>query len=140
MGILSDFFIVDASTIPNYRGGKGFDDPDKLQLKRITPLEGAQFLAVLRGQEYAVDMIREFRLVTPEDAEDWTMSVPQDFVSALANLPPSAIPIMATKFAEATREELGWSDDDFIPIVRDLSALARRAVEKQKVMFLWNCP
>jgi hypothetical protein len=67
------------------------------------------------------------------------MSVPQDFVVALANLPPSAIPVVASKFAEATSEELGWSDDDFLPIVRDLSALARRAVEKQKVMFLWNC-
>jgi hypothetical protein len=139
MGILSDFFIAAASPVPNYRGSEGFDDADKLQLRGLTPLQGAQFLAVIRGQEYALEMINEFRLVTPEDAEDWTMCVPQDFVTALANLPPSAIPILANQFAEATSEELGWSGEDFIPIVRDLSALARRAIENEKMMFLWNC-
>lgn len=35
----------------------------------------------------------------------------------------------ASKFAEATAEELEWSAEDFVPIVTDLSALARRAVE-----------
>jgi len=139
MGILSDFFIADASPVPNYQGGEGFDDADKCQFKGLTPLQGGQFLAVLRGQEYAVNMISEFKLVTPEDAEDWTMSVPQDFVNALAKLQPSEIPALAGKFAEATAEELGWSVDDFVPIIRDLSGLARRAVEKRQAMFLWNC-
>jgi len=86
-----------------------------------------------------VDMISEFKLVTPEDAEDWTMSVPQDFVNALAELQSSEIPAVAGKFADATAEELGWSADDFVPVIRDLSQLAQRAMETQKSMFLWNC-
>jgi len=139
MGILSDFFIADSSPVPKYEGGEGFDDADKCQLKGITPLQGGQFLAVVRGQEYMVDMISEFKLVTPEDAEDWTMSVPQDFVAALAKLKPNEILGLAGKFAEATAEELGWSQDDFVPIITDLSALARRAIEKRKTMYLWNC-
>ncbi len=84
-------------------------------------------------------MVSEFKLVTPKDAEDWTMSVPQDMVNALAKLKPNEVPALAAKFAGATAEELGWSVDDFIPIVTDLSALARRAVETRKTMFLWNC-
>ena len=139
MGILSDFFIADASRVPEYEGGERFDDADKCQFKGLTPLQVAQFLAVLRGQEYDVDMVGEFRLVTPTEAEDWTMVVPQDFANALAELSPSEIPELAGKFAEATSEELGWSADDFVPIVRDLSALARRAVEKGKALFFWNC-
>jgi len=139
MGLLSDFFIADASPVPKYDGGEAFEDSDKCQFKGLTPLQGGQFLAVLSGQEYAVDMISEFKLITPEDAEDWTMSVPQDFVTALAKLQPSEIPALAGKFAEATAEELGWSPEDFVPIIRDLSALARRALEKRKGMFLWNC-
>jgi hypothetical protein len=139
MGLLSDFFIADASPVPRYQGGKGFDDADKCQFKGLTPLQGGQFLAVLRGQEYEVDMISEFKLVTPEDAEDWTMSVPQDFVDALARLRPDEIPALAGKFAEASAEELGWSADDFVPIIRDLTTLARRAIERRKTMYLWNC-
>jgi hypothetical protein len=139
MGILSDFFIADASPVPKYDGGKAIDSADKCQFRRLTPLEVGRFLAVLRGQEYVVDMVGEFKLVTPEDAEDWTMTLPQDMVNALAGLQPDEIPVLAAKFADATAEELGWSADEFVPIVADLSALARRAVEKDKTMYLWNC-
>ncbi len=139
MGLLSDFFIAEALPVPKYEGGEGFDDGDKCQFRGLTPLQAGQFLAVLRGQEYSVDMISEFKLVTPEDAEDWTMLVPQDFVNSLAKLQPSETSALANKFAEATTEELGWSPNDFVPIIRDLSALARRAVAERKAMFLWNC-
>ena len=139
MGLLSDFFIADATPVPSYDGGQGFDNADKCQFKGLTPLQGGQFLAVLRGKKYKVDMVSEFKLVTPEDAEDWTMSVPQDFVTALAKLKPSEIPGLAAKFAKATAEELGWSADDFVPVISDLSGLARRALEAGKTMYLWNC-
>ncbi len=139
MGILRDFFLADASPVPRYECGEAFDDADKCQFKGLTPLQGGQFLAVLRAQEYMGEMISEFKLVTPEDAEDWTMSVPQDFVEALARLQPNEIPTLAGKFAEVTAAELGWSTNDFIPVISDLSRLARRAIEKRKTMYLWNC-
>lgn len=138
MGLLSHFFIADESPVPNYEGGEAFDDADKCQFKGLTPLEGAQLLAVLRGEPYEVDMVSEFQLVTPEDAEDWTMAVPPDFVNALAGLEVDKIPGLAAKFAEATAEELGCPAEDFVPIISDLSSLARRALEKGKTMFLWN--
>ena len=139
MGLLSDFFIADGSPAPKYEGGEAFDDADKCQFKGLTPLQGGQFLAVLRGKKYKVEMVREFKLVTPEDAEDWTMTVPPDFVNGLAKLKPDEISGLAAKFAKATAEELGWSADDFVPIITDLSGLARRALEKGKTMYLWNC-
>ena len=46
MGLLSDFFIADASPIPRYDGGEGFDDADKCQFKGLTPLQGGQLLAL----------------------------------------------------------------------------------------------
>lgn len=138
MGLLSDFFIADASPVPKYDGGAAFDDADKCRFKGLSPLQGGQFLAVLRGKKYKVDMVSEFKLVTPEDAEDWTMAVPPDFVNALAKLKPTEIPGLAAKFAKATADELGWSADDFVPIISDLSRLARRALEKGKAMYLWN--
>jgi hypothetical protein len=138
MGLLSTFFIANGSPVPNYEGGEEFDDADKCQFAGLTPLEGAQLLAVLRGETYQDDMISEFTLVTPEDAEDWTMAVPPDFVNALAGLEANEIPGLAAKFAEATAEELGSPADDFVPLISDLSSLARRALESGKTMFLWN--
>src|SRR5688572_21168562 len=137
MSILSDFFIADGASVPNYGGGADFDEADKCQLKNLSPLQGGQFLAVLRNTSYDVELLNEFPLVTPEDAEDWTMSVPDDMVRALAALERDQIPSVAAKFAHATREELGWSAEVFVPIVTDLSALAGRAVATKKKMYLW---
>ena len=139
MGILCDFFIADGSTVPNYDGGEGFADADKCQFRDLSPLQGGQFLAVLRDEEYDVSMVSEFKLVTPEEAEEWTMSVPQDMVIKLAGIRDDQISEFAEKFAYVTREELGWAPDDFIQIVAQLVALARRAVESGKTMYLWNC-
>lgn len=139
MGLLSDFFIADATPIPDYDGGESISDTDKCQFKNLSPLQAAQFLAVLRGQEYDVEMIREFELVTSEDADDWTMTVPDDMVTILANIESARIADVASQFAEATREELGWSTEDFVPIVSALSALAKRAIATNKRMYLWNC-
>ncbi|MCL4219664.1 MAG: hypothetical protein KJ052_22005 [Candidatus Hydrogenedentes bacterium] len=139
MGLLSDFFIAHTTPVPDYQGGEAFADADKCQFKYLTPLQAAQFLAVLRGQEYAVEMINEFELVTPEDAEDWTMLVPQDMVDALARIDNTRVSAVASQFAEATREELEWSPEDFVPIVSALAALAQRAIATGKRMYLWNC-
>ncbi len=98
MGLLSDFFIADATPIPNYDGGESIDEADKCQFKNLTPLQAAQFLAVLRDQAYVVALMNEFELVTPEDAEDWTMSVPDDMVASLAKLETADIGIIAGRF------------------------------------------
>ncbi len=139
MGILCDFFIADGTMVPNYDVGQEFDDADKYECKGLTSLECAQLLAILRGQEYSVDLNSEFKLVTPEDAETWTMSVPQDMVTRLASIENTQVAEIAALLATATSEELSWSANDFMPIITELAALARRAIETQKSMFLWNC-
>jgi hypothetical protein len=138
MGILCDFFIADGTTVPNYDVGQEFDDLDKCECKGLTSLECAQLLAILRGQEYNVDLNSELKLVTPEDAETWTMSVPQDMVTRLAAIQNTQITEIAALLATATSEEIAWSANDFIPVITALVALARRAIETKKSMFLWN--
>ncbi len=139
MSMLSDFFIAGGSTVPDYQGGVDFDAADKCQFNGLSPLQGGQFLAVLRGQEYDIDLVSEFKLVSPEEAEDWTMTVPQDMVDKLAAIPDVDAGVIAAQFAGATREELGWSADDFVPFVTEMAALARRAVASGKSMYLWVC-
>jgi hypothetical protein len=138
MGILCDFFIADGATVPNYDVGQEFDDADKCECKGLTVLEWAQFIAILRGQEYSVDLDSEFQLITPADADNWTMSVPQDMVDRLASLQNNQVAGIAALLATATSEELAWSANDFIPLITELAALARRAIATKKSMFLWN--
>lgn len=139
MGILSDFFIADGPGVPDYQGGQAVPAEDRCQLKSITPLEAAGMLAVLRGDDDCLSLLDEFEVLTPEDAEEWTMSVPSDMVQRLAAIGPSEVSAVAAEFATATIEELGWSQDDFEPVVSELSALAKRAIESGKNMYLWNC-
>jgi hypothetical protein len=66
------------------------------------------------------------------------MSVPEDMASSLAALDDSQIPDVAQQCADTTAEELGWSSDDFQDVLKQLCALARRAADTNKSMYLWN--
>ena len=138
MGILSDFFIAVGAEPPDYQGGTGVPEEDRCQFNRITPLEAAGMLAILRGVDDRMGLLGSFPLLTPEGAEEWTMSVPGDMVELLAKLDPGEYPRIAAAFAEVTAEELCWTAEDFEPVVAGLSALAKRAAASGKNMFLWN--
>lgn len=138
MGILSDFFVADKATTPTYDGGPDFDTEDRCQFKSITPLEAAGILSVLRGGGDRIEMLDDFSLLTPPDAEEWTMSVPDDMVAALAALDDSQLPNLALQCADVTVEEIGWSSDDFQFVLSQLRDLSRRAVDSNRSMYLWN--
>lgn len=138
MSVLSDFIICSGGDVPDYDGIQEFPDDDRCRLNRITPLEAAGLLEALRGDGDRIGMLSEFPLLTPEDAETWTMGVPDDFVSSLAGLEPDGVTSIAERFSQITAEELGWSTDDAVSVVADLAALAKRAKADEKRMYLWN--
>jgi hypothetical protein len=138
MGVLSDFFIADDSSVPQYDCGPNFPAEDRCQFKSITPLEAAGVLAVLRGGGDRIEMMSEFRCLTPEDAEEWTQSVPSDMTSSLGKLTDTEIPEVAQRCADVTAEELGWTTTDFEAVLKELCALARRASSSGRAMYLWN--
>ena len=138
MGILSDFFLADRTATPAYDGGPDFPAEDRCQFKSITSLEAAGILSVLHGSGDRIEMLHAFPLLSPEEADDWTMSVPEDMTTALAALEDSQIPLIAQQCADTTAEELGWSSDDFHDVLKRLRALARRAADTNKSIYLWN--
>ncbi|MEZ5324634.1 MAG: hypothetical protein R3F19_06195 [Verrucomicrobiales bacterium] len=139
MSILSDFFIAECSGVPSYSGDAGFPAEDRCQLKRITPLEAAGMVAAIRGTEDPISCISEIERLTPSDAEEWIMSMPQDFIDTLASTEETAVPALAERFASVTADELGWSASEFTDVVADLASLARRAKAQGKSIYLWNC-
>ena len=135
MGVLSDFYIADEESFLNYDGGQDFSANDRCQFRSITPLEAAGILSVLRGGGDRFELIGEFPFLTPEDAEEWKMSVPADMVDRLARLDEERLPEIAAACSQLTSEELGWSDDDFQMVLSHLSTLARHSVETNKSMY-----
>lgn len=136
MGMLSDFFLADKATIPEYSGMDVVPE-DRCQFKGITPLEAAGILSVLRGGGDRMEMLDDFPLLTPQEAEEWTMSVPQDMVATLAELGDSQLLEVGRQCAQVTAEELGWSAEDFQAVISQLRGLARRATDTNRSMYLW---
>lgn len=140
MTLMSDFFITAESSIPQYNGGTGLAAEDVCRFANISSLQAGQLLALLRGEQYTPEHNREFRLVTPEgaDQETWTMSVPQDMLMRLAKYEQFDIAGLAQRFAETTHAELGKTTRDVTPLVTALVTLSKRALASGKVMYLWN--
>jgi hypothetical protein len=138
MGVLSDFFIADEASTPTYDPGPTFPEEDRCQFKAITPLEAAGLLSVLRGNGDRIELLCEFPLLTPQDAEEWVVSVPRDMPSLLHAMNDDKLVEVARKCAEVTEEELGWSANDFESVLRDLRQLSQRAAATGKRMYLWN--
>jgi hypothetical protein len=140
MGMLSDFFVASPSDAVTYTEDTPFPAADCCQYKDLSPLQGAQILAVIRGVPYDVSLLHEFPLVH-EAGEDgpWTVKIPDDMTAALAHLKESDVGSQALAWSGATKEELNWDASDFEPIVRDLIKLAYAAQESGKSLFLCNC-
>lgn len=137
MGLISDFFLSDETGIPAYDCSQNFPAEDRCEYKYITPLEASGMLAVLRGKEDRIELMNEFTMLTDQDADEWTFAVPADMVTLLSELGDDKINSIAEKFADITKEELGWSIEDCISVFTDLRNLARRAIETKKKMYLW---
>ena len=138
MSILSDFLIGDDAVAKAYNGVADFPAEDRCQVRHITPLEAAGLLSVFRGGGDRIKMTNEFSLITPQNAEAWTMRIPTDMVTSLAGIEDAKMPEVAKACADVTREELHWSQKDFEQLLRALRNLARRAKANGKQMYLWN--
>lgn len=138
MSVLSDFIIGDDESAMAYDGVSAFPNEDRCRLRRVTPLEAAGILSVLRGGGYPVELVDEFPLLTTDEAETWTTRVPSDMVASLAALDGDQVAETATACAEATATELGWSNEDFEAVLSALRRLALRAQSDRKQMYLWN--
>lgn len=138
MGILSHFFILNKDAAPEYDVWNDWGS-HRREYNGITPLEAAAMLKVIReSPNDRIEMIDEFKLLTPEDAEEWVMSVPDDMVKLLASVNQGKINDWAIKCAKMTKEELNWKSADFAEVLISLSELSKTAVAENMKMYLWN--
>lgn len=137
MGILSDFLIAEST--PDCDAITHLPEHDRLMSKRITPLEAAGILSVLRSNNDRMSLLAEFPLLSPDEdeAEQWIYGVPGDMVESLSKLSSGDLQKTAVACALVTAQELNWSTDDFLELLSPLAELAQRAIDQGKSMFLW---
>ena len=137
MGILSDFFLANKDAYRDYNGLDEYPQEDFFRARRLTSLELEGIYAALLGKEDRSGLMGEFNLLTEQDAEQWTYSIPPQMTLALVELPDSEINKIAEKVSEITQEELGWPASDFVPILENLKRLSVRGNEQGKQLFFW---
>ena len=135
MSSLSDFFLAESNSTPTYNAGSEY--PDKCEFRSLSILEVAGILAVLNDCD-AIELLDKFKLLTPEDAEEWLYTIPDEMVLHLSSIKENEIPNVAEKCSIETEEEIEWETNDFIPVVTELRSLAIKANEQSKGMYFWN--
>jgi len=135
MSSLSDFFLAEKNSTPSYNSDSQY--PDKCEFRSLSVLEVAGILAVLNDGD-AIELLDEFKLLTPEDAEEWLYAIPDEMVQLLSSIQENEIANVAEKCAIETEEEIEWEASDFIPVITELRSLAIKANEQSKGMYFWN--
>lgn len=140
MSILSDFFIQAESQNLKYET-ESCPTLDKLSLRKLSETEVAGILCVLRGVDYDENVEDEFIFLSDEDEEleEWIFSVPDDFIHRIVELKDDQIDNIAERCSKITEEEIHWTTEDFIPVIKGLKLLSQRAIQTGKKMYLWNC-
>lgn len=136
-GCLADFYVATAEDAAAYD-----DSTEKFtesaQYKRVSPLELSMLWAIMRGVDWDVSLMDEFSCVfQKDDGERLIHKLPAAMLVDLAELSDERTSVLAPKWAAV--EELRWPSIAAYEVISDLAKLARRAIESDRGVFLWNC-
>jgi hypothetical protein len=137
MSILADFYIsLDDQALRYDTSPDQF--ADRAQYKGFTPLELSILWSIMRGVEWDLALMDEFRcLLQLDGGERLIHSLPSGMVADLSRLTPDQIATVSPKWA--TTAELGWPTEAAREVIQDLARLARQAAESGRIVYLWNC-
>jgi hypothetical protein len=138
MSVLADFYIADKQSAAAYDDAQECAEDDRVQSKRITPIELSMLAAILEQREWDVDMMDQFAQVLIVDGgERLIHEVSPALVDRLASLRPDEAQRAAEAWART--EEIACAPDEIRPLLDDLMGLAARARATNRQLFLWNC-
>jgi hypothetical protein len=137
MGVLADFFTGTDSTAPRYTEHSG-EFPDRVEAKRLTPLEVSTLWALLADREWSEDLMDEFEAVVYEDdGELMIHRFPVALVDSLAQADEEAIAKVGAAWAKT--EELDWPPAEGSQLLEELATLCKTAKKDSLSVYLWNC-
>ncbi|HEY6971446.1 MAG TPA: hypothetical protein VJA94_19715 [Candidatus Angelobacter sp.] len=138
MGILADIFISRDEEAVGYDSNPNLPPSDRMEAKRITPLELSTLWAITSGKRWDISFMKEFKCIFEKDSgERLIHRVPAAMVQDLMNLAPGRIQTVASVWANT--EEMNWPVDNACNFIEEVVSLAQRASESGRNVYVWNC-
>lgn len=137
MALLSDFFLAErAADAVRYDAEREAFTGNRVQHKRITDVELSILWSILRDEEWDSDTLDLFEMIFEADnGERLIIQIPHQLLSDLASVPSDLELELAEAWADT--EELSCPAREVLPVVRGLTDLSRRALERECGMYLW---
>jgi hypothetical protein len=138
MSVLADIYISRDEDAAEYDAKRERPAVDPAGYKNITPLELSTLWAIIRGVQWDIGLVTEFRCVLVVDGGE----------RLIHKLPPAMLADLVTLASDRTgdvssqwgaTEELGWPPEKAREVLNNLVRLARRAIDTGRAVFLWNC-
>src|SRR5215472_959066 len=119
MGILADIYIARDDEAVAYDSNPNLPAPDRIEMKRITPLELSTLWAIMRGVPWEVSIMQEFEcLFQRDEGERVIHRLPPAMSAGLLGLAPSRLKEVASQWADT--EEMKWPADNALRFLDDL--------------------
>ncbi|MEU4366488.1 hypothetical protein [Micromonospora chersina] len=116
---------------------------DAIDLKGIEPtVTLGKLVSFVRGVDWEVDTIVSGLLWSGDEQEGpWLMSIDPDTRDTLASIDDAQAPELSARWGRI--EELAWggppADDEMLPVIEQIAALARRARDAGENLYCWCC-
>ena len=145
MAILADFFVASAEQAERY--ANRLDEPDggtevrtllrPASYTGFTTLQIGMLWSILEG--VAWDRKRHLleNIWFSDQGDAWLNRFPDELTRLLAGASGNELAAALAKWAAA--DEVDYSEEELAPVLRDLEALARKAVETDISVYLWGC-
>ncbi|MFG3603175.1 hypothetical protein [Micromonospora chersina] len=153
MGVLYDYFraVDDTAAVrlmDELDGGPvavSRDGPavDAIDLKGIEPtVTLGKLVSFVRGVDWEVDTIVSGLLWSGDEQDGpWLMSIDSATRDTLASIDDTQVPRLSARWGRV--EELAWGgplpDDEMLPVIEQVAALARRARDGGENLYCWCC-
>lgn len=134
MATLADIYIAPTDEADRYDGASS--KFERIEAKRLTPLELSTLWAILSVEEWDMPHLNAFESILDRSDDGYSIyRFPTAFVESLALLDETKVDDVSRQWAET--DELACDPDDIRPLVEDLVRLARQAHADNSGLYLW---
>ncbi|MEV2237273.1 hypothetical protein [Micromonospora sp. NPDC049891] len=152
MGVLYDYFRAadDEAAIglmAELDGGPvavsgGRPGVDAIDLKGIEPMVTlGKLVGFARGRDWSTDVIEQRFIWSFGEEGPWLVVLDDAVRDTLASITAAQSPELSARWGQI--EELAWGEplppDELLPVIEEISALARRALAADQHLYCWSC-
>ena len=136
MSLPSIFFTASEAEATSLELNHNLPPEDVVELGGIDTLKLSMLWAIFNRNEWDVGLMDAFKELKTTDSE-WTHTIPVELTQKLAAMDGAELDRVAKDWSAT--EEMQCSPADAKDLLREIAALAQRAIQTQRDLFLYTC-